>query len=69
MYIIIYLPYQLVIARFRFLNHQRYQQYHLGKYNINHTSDQIIVTSHEFSPPSGGLVREIPRLFQGNLGW
>ena len=31
-------------------------------------SGQIIATSHEFSPPNGGLVREIP-LFQGNPGW
>ena len=31
-------------------------------------SGQIIATSHDRFPPNGGLVREIPRKFQGNLG-
>ena len=35
---------------------------------ISNMTGQIIATSHEFSPPNGGLVREIP-LFQGILGW
>ena len=32
------------------------------------TSGQILATSHVFSPPNGGLVREMP-WFHGNLGW
>ena len=32
------------------------------------SSGQIIATSHDLTP-NGGLVREIPYSFQGNLGW
>ena len=39
----------------------------LERKKVDHTSGQIIATSHDLTP-NGGLVREIP-LFQGNLGW
>ena len=37
---------------------------------INDTSGEIIATSHDLGPQNGAFgFRDIPRLFQGNLGW